>query len=388
MVPVEKASPVLISNGSEQVIQYHLSNDFVVTAEEKGVVKEINEKLGLMIVEYQPKGEVAYTKAIDISKTIDKNGAGGFFLSNQLIYDLKVGDKFDKDDILAYDSKFFSNTLFGNKFNIGALEKIAVMQEYSTFEDSTFITSKAANDMATEVVMEVPVVLGKNATVDKMVKEGDRVLLGDELMVFENSFEEESLNKLLGNIGEELKEEVKSFGKTPIKAKYSGVIEGIKVYSGSELSELSPSLQKIVGDYWSSVKAKKALLKKYDKKGSDVYRCGMLVSEPDHKIETKDGIIKGNKVNDGVLIIFYIKYRDICSIGDKVTFFTALKGTIGDVIPEGYEPYTVNRPDEEISLALAPLSINARKTPSILITMFGYKIIMGLKDRLKEIYDK
>lgn len=319
VVPVEKASPVLISNGSEQVIQYHLSNDFVVTAEEKGVVKEINEKLGLMIVEYQPKGEVAYTKAIDISKTIDKNGAGGFFLSNQLIYDLKVGDKFDKDDILAYDSKFFSNTFFGNKFNIGALEKIAVMQEYSTFEDSTFITSKAANDMATEVVMEVPVVLGKNATVDKMVKEGDRVLLGDELMVFENSFEEESLNKLLGNIGEELKEEVKSFGKTPIKAKYSGVIERIKVYSGSELLELSPSLQKIVGDYWSSVKAKKTLLKKYDKKGSDVYRCGMLVSEPDHKIETKDGIIKGNKVNDGVLIIFYIKYRDICSIGDKVT---------------------------------------------------------------------
>ena len=63
MIPVEKASPVLISNGSEQVIQYHLSNDFVVTAEEKGVVKEINQKLGLMIVEYQPKGEVAYTKA-------------------------------------------------------------------------------------------------------------------------------------------------------------------------------------------------------------------------------------------------------------------------------------------------------------------------------------
>ena len=72
----------------------------------------------------------------------------------------------------------------------------------------------------------------------------------------------------------------------------------------------------------------------------------------------------------------------------NVMFFTALKGTIGDVIPEGYEPYTVNKPDEEISLALAPLSINARKTPSILITMFGYKAIIGLKERLKEIYDK
>jgi hypothetical protein len=69
-------------------------------------------------------------------------------------------------------------------------------------------------------------------------------------------------------------------------------------------------------------------------------------------------------------------------------FFTALKGTIGDVIPDGYEPYTVNKPDEEISLALAPLSINARKTPSILLTMFGYKVLIALKERLKELYDK
>lgn len=386
VIPVKNSAPVLISNGSEQVIQYHLSSDFVVTAEEDGVVKEINEKSKIIVLEYQPKGKPVYYKAIDIGKTIDKNGAGGFFLSNTLEHKLTVGKKFKKDDVLAYDSKFFSDTLFGNKFNIGSLQKIMCMSEFSTFEDSTFVTKKSAHDMATEVVMEKAVTLGKNATVDKIVKVGDKVLVGDELIVFENSFEEESLNKLLGNIGEELKEEIRSMGKTPIKSKYSGVIEDIQIYTGSDPDSLSPSLKKLVTDYWKDIKAKKKLLNKYDS-SSEVYKCGLLLNQPDHPIETKDGKIKGEKVDDGVLIIFYIKYEDIVSIGDKITFFTALKGTVGDVIPEGYEPFALSEPDEEISLCVAPAAVNARMTPSILLTMSGYKVLVDLKKKLKEIYE-
>lgn len=66
--------------------------------------------------------------------------------------------------------------------------------------------------------------------------------------------------------------------------------------------------------------------------------------------------------------------------------FTALKNVIGEVLEEGYEPYSEFRPDEEISTFIAPNSILARMTPSILINGFGNKCIIELKRSLRSIW--
>ena len=66
---------------------------------------------------------------------------------------------------------------------------------------------------------------------------------------------------------------------------------------------------------------------------------------------------------------------------------TALKGIIGEIIPEGYEPYSEFRPDEEVSSLIPPSSILKRQVPSILITVLGNKIIVELKRKLEEIYN-
>lgn len=327
IIPIEKGSPVLISNGAEQVIQYHLSDDFSVVAKYDGEVVERNEDTGMIVVKYHdkkgiPNPDGAGTKtssfqAINIKPRIVKNGAGGFFLSNQLECDLKVGAKFKKNDIIASDKKFFTNSpLDGNRFNIGALEKVACMGAYSTYEDSTFITKKFGQDMASDIVMERPIVLGKNANVDYMVKIGDTVKVGDELMRFDTSFDDGgALNKFLSSVGDDLKEDIKSLGKTPIKSKYSGEIVDIEIYSTVDLDELSPTLRKIVSAYYAKVNKKKKILDKYDKSDSQ-HKLGMMITDSTGKIETKDGKIKGNNVGEGVLINVYIKYRDIMGVGD------------------------------------------------------------------------
>jgi hypothetical protein len=99
------------------------------------------------------------------------------------------------------------------------------------------------------------------------------------------------------------------------------------------------------------------------------------------------GVIKGQKVENAVLIEFYIEHGDIMGVGDKLAFFTALKGIICEVIPEGYEPWSEFRPDEEVSSLLAPSSILKRQTPSILFTLLGNKVIVELKRKLEEIYN-
>ena len=383
IIPIAKSSPVLISNGCEQVVQYHLGSDFIVRAKMDGQVMEVHADTGIAIVKYKD-GSI---QAIDTKPRVVKNGAGGFYLSNQLSFNLKKGDKFKEHDIIASDKHFFSDSkAHGNRFNIGSLQKVACLSTYSTFEDSTFVTSKLSKDMAAEIVMQKPVTLGKNANVDFIVKVGDKVKVGDELLRFETSYDDDSLNKFLASVGNELREEIKSLGKTPIKSKYTGIIEDIKIYSTVDLEELSPSLKTLVSDYYAKINKKKAVINKYDKSES-IFKAGVLLNEPTDKVITKDGKVKGNIVGEGVLIEFYIKYKDTVGVGDKITFFTALKSIIGEVIPEGQEPFSEHRPDEEISSVIAPAAILARMTPSILLTMFGNKVLVELKRSLQEIYD-
>ena len=257
--------------------------------------------------------------------------AGGFFLANKLEPRFKIGDKFKKNDILAADKQFFSDDgLNGNRFNIGSLQKVACMSSYSTYEDSTFITKKISTDMAADIIMEKAVVLGVNSNVDHMVKVGDSVKVGDQLLSFDISFEDNSLNKFLANIGTELREEIKSLGKTKVSSKYTGTIEDIKIYSTVDPEELSPSLRKIVEDYWAQINKRKKFLDKYDNDGiiqnssnnssNPTLKAGLMINEPTSKVQmSKDGKVMGHEVGAGILVRFFIKYRSTMGVGDKVT---------------------------------------------------------------------
>ena len=86
----------------------------------------------------------------------------------------------------------------------------------------------------------------------------------------------------------------------------------------------------------------------------------------------------------GVIITFYIAFKDILSRGDKISSEFALKSITSHVIEEGYEAYSEYRPDENIDLIISPLSISARKTPSIFIAMFGNKLLIEAKRQLKD----
>ena len=52
-IPVVKSSPVLISNGSDEMCKYYLSSDFVVNAKMDGKVVENDPSTKIMVVEYK-----------------------------------------------------------------------------------------------------------------------------------------------------------------------------------------------------------------------------------------------------------------------------------------------------------------------------------------------
>ena len=294
-----------------------MSSDFIARADEDGIVIDYDEKSKILMLEYKSGKH----KAVDLSPTIVKNGGGGFYLNNELITKYKVGDKFKKDDIIAYHKEFFRDDKFnGIRMNVGALEKVAIMSSYDTYNDSAMITQKLANDCETKMTFCKPVVIGKNSNVYTMMNVGDHVNIGDPLISFDTSFDDTDLNKLLSNLSEDNKEVLNEGSKNIVKSKFAGTIIDIKMYSTVDLEELSPSMQKIVKSYYSKISHKKNFVSKYETdKNASIVKCGLLLNETTGKVQPNIyGVVKGQKVEDAVLIEFYIEHGDVMGVGDKL----------------------------------------------------------------------
>ena len=385
VIPVKKSSPVLISNGVEDVVRFHVSKSFAINAEEDGEIVDYDENSKIMIARYKS----GKCQAIDLNPQIVKNSGGGFYLSNKLATTFKVGDKFKKNECLAYHKDYFTNSRYNNaRMNMGPLVKVALMSTYNTYEDGTMITEKFSEDASTEMVFSKDAVIGKNSNVFYMVKKGQEVSVGDPLIRFDTSYEDETVNSLLAGLSQTEKDNILESARNEIKSKYSGVIEDIKIYSTVDLDEMNPSLRKIVSAYYKEINQKKAFLEKYDnsENPSAIMKCGIMVTDASHKVKPdRYGNIRGNKVEDSVLIQFYIKHGEPLEVGSKIANFSALKNTVGEICPKGYEPYSEFRPDEEIGTCIASNSILNRMVPSIFLLTLGNKCIIELKRSLKEL---
>ena len=259
------------------------------------------------------------------------------------------------------------------------------MSAYNTFEDSTVVSTRLSNKMASEITMEKHLILSRHANVLSFPKVGQVIEVNQPIIEYEQSSNEEAIGKLLSNLNDELKEKVSALSKGVLRSKYTGVISDIKIYSVSELEELSPSLQAIVSAYWDDIRKKKSILTKYNIQ--DPSESGNLFKMEDKPVKpAANGKVKGFDMDEGVLIFFYITYHNPFSVGDKLINYSSLKGVTSEIVELGKEPFSEFRPDEEISSFFPPAGLIARKVPSVLPIMFGNKVLVELKRKLGDIY--
>ena len=169
-------------------------------------------------------------------------------------------------------------------------------------------------------------------------------------------------------------EELSELGRKPVKTKYTGIVAGIEVYRTVDMEELSESLQKFVTKYESGIRKTKRI---YDKYGMDTATLPI--------IGKMDNIGKAKNVYDGVKIIYYIKFVDNVSVGDKIVFYSANKGIVKYIIPKDDEPYTEFRPNEHIDSFMSLSSISGRMTMSIALMAAINKLMIELDRSIKEI---
>lgn len=380
IVPVENAVPSLISNGYDEAVQFHLSDDFVINAEEDGKVLEVNEEVGFVMVEYKS----GKRKAIPLKPEIVKNSGAGFYLSNQLtpVY-TKPGAKFKKDEPIAYHPRYFNySKLNGLRFTLGPLCKVALCSSYNTYEDAGLCTETLSERMKSSIVYMEAGKFKKNHNITHMVKVGDHVNIGDSLIKFDISVDDNELAKYLTKLNDENAEMLEEENRNDVKTMHAGTVVAIKVYTLLPPESLSPSLGKIVQQYFDAAENKKKFLEKYDS-SDGIIKAGYMMTDSTEPIKDRYHSIKGHKGID-VLIEVYIEHAELMGVGDKVALYGPNKQIISEVVPKGWEPYSEFRPDEEISVICSPGTLARRMVGSSISVMAAGKVLVELKRAVKD----
>lgn len=377
-VRCENNDPMLVTNGSDEAFAYMASDIFAFKAKGKGIVTELvrNGKPfnrgDYMVITY----DNGKSEFINLEETVEKNSDGGYNVPLQLDTDLKLGSKVVENTIVAYDKKSFSNSIGESKnlaLTSGTLAKVAILNTDEGYEDSAAMTEEFGEKLGTAVIVDKEVVLDKGSNIFIYKKIGDEVIEGETIMSYQEDFDDDAVNRLMKNLSMD-KEGISELGNNKITSKHSGIICDIKVYRTVDLSELSDSLRNFVSKYESELNKTKKVYSKYGIDSTGLQSAGKSVNTG-----------KTKNVKDGVKIIFYIKYIDNMSIGDKITFYSANKGVIKYLIPKGQEPTSTFRPTEHIDTFSSMGSINARMTCSIPIVCAVNKLMVELDRSVKDI---
>ena len=367
---VAGGDPLLITNGMDDALSIFTPDVFTFNAKQDGRIIEKDDEH--IVVQYDD-GSIDF---VDLSNKVYKNSDGGFYTSVKLETVKGLGNKVKKGQLIAYDPKSYTiNCGYDDNatYNQGTLAKIAIITSDKGFEDSCVVSSYISDALSSDVIMEVPVTLSKNTNVFNMVKAGDKVQEGDPLMIIQNTFEDNDVNILLKNLVDD-EDTVTSLGRIPIKSNNTGYVEDIRIYRTCELDEMSPSLKKIVSEYERTQNRKANQVAKYDEALSKQYKAQKLDQE---------GKLKN--VEDGVLIEFFVSYKDDFSVGDKLIFLGAQKGVAKEVIPEGEEPTSSYRPNEPIDAIASMVSFDKRMCCAPLqYTLMG-KGLVELDRQVKDI---
>lgn len=378
IVPCRGYQSLLITNGADKAIGSVISNEYVFKAREDGKVLEINDESKIAVLKYK-SGKV---DIIDYGKRITKNGGGGFYNVYELDLGCKAGDTFKEGDILAVNRKFFDPISRNESiYKVGVLSTVALMSGYYTYEDSDAISKRLSDELGTDVAANERIVLGKNSNVEFVAKKGDYVEVGDPLVIFDESYSDDSINKLLANLSDKNKEAFNNLSNRPIKAKHAGTIEDIKIYYTVDMDQLSPSLQKTIKNINKDLIKKRKVIEKYEKlENTDI------ILPPTEKVEAKYGKVKGEDVGEGVMIEFTINRNVGAGTGDKIIVMNALKSVICKKMEEGKEPLA-EFTNWQIDIFLSGLSFLGRMTGSILKNGFANKELVYAKEIWRKMYN-
>jgi DNA-directed RNA polymerase beta subunit len=373
-MPLNKGSVRLWSSGAEEVVPGLLSRDFIFKAKKDGSIKKYDVENDIVEIVYTD----GTTDFIDLSTSFIRNSANAFYTPNKLIMRFKEKDRFKKDDIIAYNDSFFKSKDNGEvELLVGTLAKVAIAPIDNSFEDSTIITKKLSNKGTSRVVIPEMVRLTPTSKIKRMSQIGDHV--DETTAVIE--YDDYGDNDFDTILGDSLEDKYGNYEILPSSTKYPnyhGVIKEIEVFYNVDKQDLNESLVKLINEFGG----------KYDKKLKFVGENNSHLIKQKRPEKQSINMKEDGESYEGLMIKFYIQSNVTLGIGDKLSYDTALKGVISNVLDDEQAPYSEFRPEEEIESILTPTGVFSRMTHDIFYLLFTNKLLVELGKKIGEIRDE
>lgn len=307
-----------VRTGYEYVVPYKAGRLYSVMAEQDGMVVEKSDKL--ITVKYKEDG------VIETFKIGTQYGRmEGSVYPHNVITTLKKGDKFKAGEPLAYNENFFEPDWLDPKriiMKTGSTITVALSMTKDVFEDSSAISKRVNELMATPVVKEKIFILDFNKHILTMLPEGSETV-PDSIL-----FTAADTDTDYGNLSESTISMLQNLASVSPRAKYNGVVERYEIKYNGELSDMSPSLRKL---------ANKLDRQLYDETKGTEYEASNNRVNSEYRSEGK------NLNLDTVELKVFIRVLLKQNVGDKGVFANQMKSVISDVFE-----YNISTPSGEV----------------------------------------
>ena len=352
-IPMYNMRAPYIRTGYEDIIGIKSLDKYVTKALKDGEVIKLTKDL----IEVKYKDDTNTTK-YKIKEWTTKEESGSCY-THKMVSNMLVGDKFKKDDSLLYDEAFFEPDVFNPNraiYKSGSYVTTALLEVNETWEDSTSISSKMSEHLATDITKVKSTRISCTDNILNVKKLNDKVEPTDVLFSIMDSNA-----GMFGDLDEKALQILQNIKSVSPKAKDRGVITKVVVYYNCEVSDMSNSLKAIVAE---SDKVLTQLTGYSGRVNSSYSIEGIPLKEGECEIKV------------------YIKVKDTMGIGDKAILANQLKCTVGDVY--NYEVTTMS--GKEVEVLFSNKSLAARIVNSPFLIGTTSTVLDLVKDKAVEAY--
>jgi hypothetical protein len=297
-----------VRTGYEQVLAHRTGDLFSMSARKPGKVTSVTEE-GIVVT--YDDGEV---KGFELGRRY--GSAAGLTIPHTVISEMKVGQKFDKGQILCYNTGFFERDLL-NPNNIvwkaGVTVRLALLESTQTLEDASSISPRVAKLLTTPMTKVKTYTVNFDQSVRRLVKAGDKVESEDILCVIEDAvtsgsdlFDESTLDTL------------RILSAQAPQAKTKGIVERVEVFYHGDKEDMSETLRAIA-----------------NASDRDLVKRGKAIGKAGYTGSVDEGFrVEGTPLSlDTMAIRVYITADVDAGVGDKGVFYNQMKTVFSEILP-------------------------------------------------------
>lgn len=354
---LDNAVPNRLQTSGERTVSLRTDRKWVRLAQMSGTVRSIDK--GIITVEYAND----VIENIPIGRTFGT--WGGTTLPHDMVTNVKVGQVFGKDDVLAYNDNYFQPDSIDPRqviFKRSVMANMMFFDGRESFEDASSISANFAGRLGTKITHKRHVKIPFDHDIEMLVKKGDTV--DRETPVC-------NIMPPISGIGGSYKGDSRSaldvVNMLQPKASNNGYIDKIEIMYTGDVENMSPALQEMV------VKHDAEIYRRNKAVGSPVKSAYI---DPSYRIDNVD------VGSDQVVLRIYITEHIGASVGDKFVYGNQMKSIVSRVVDKA----NVTTDGTEVDAVFGRQGISNRIVNSMDIIGSSNKVIELIEQKMIKLY--